>query len=249
MIAIDVNFRDVDRALEKFSKQLSKNVDDSIVELGQIAAYQLAYRVQPFGVSGKSKDILDKAIYKDIAKAYKTTGSTYAEIKLKNPNLAAAYLKAVEANDLREAERIVERVLVDYTAVQNTDDGEYLKSLRNQKGRVDTRKPMNLTNDGVVSNLKKKLSMRAGLVKAGFMKAGQALGWRRRIPKWLQQSIPLGSAKIIRNGYKTIVTIINHVRYASDVMPEGQIQIAIQNAYRNQLKKLKREIDALAKKV
>lgn len=246
MLRIDVNFQDVDRALERFSKQLNKDVEESVIELAQNAAYQLAYRVQPFGVANKSKDILDRAIYKDISKAYKTTGSTYAEIKKRNPSLAAAYLKAVELNDLREAESIVERVLSDYTAVQNDDSGEYLQSLRNGKGRVDSPKPMNLTNNGAVNDLKKRLSMRAGLVKAGFMKAGQALGWKRRIPKWLNQSLPLGSGKIRRNGYKTIVTIINHVRYASNVMPDSQVKAALQNAYRNQISKLKRQIKALA---
>jgi hypothetical protein len=248
MLKITVDYRDVERSLEKFSKALNKSVEESVIELGQSAAYQLAYRVQPFGVSNKSKEILHKAIYKDVSKAYKTTGTTYADIKLKNPKLAAAYMKAVEANDLRAAERIVDKVLSNYTAVEATDSGDYLQSIRNQKGRVDTDKPMNLTNEGQIKSLKDKLAPRAGLVKAGFMKAGESLGWKRRVPKWLQNAIPLGSSKILRNGYKTVVTLINHVRYASNVMSDSQAQAAIKNAYNNQIRKLKKQLQALGEK-
>lgn len=249
MIKVSTNFNDINRKLEKLSKDLNKDVEDSIIELGQVAAYQLAYRVQPYGVTGKAKETLEKAVYKDVSKAYKTTGRTYADIKIKNPKLAAAYMKAVENNDLAEAERIVEKVLSNYTSVTHDDEaGNYLQGLRNSKGRVDKDQPMNLTDQGSIKSIKDKMATRAGLVKAGFMKAGESLGSKRRVQKWLQKTGPIGDSKIVRNGYKTIVTLWNRVRYASNVMSSSAANAAIKNAYNSQLSKMKRQIAALAKK-
>jgi hypothetical protein len=138
---------------------------------------------------------------------------------------------------------------VDYTEVSSGDNGEHLQRLRNSRGRVDRRSPMNITDDNALLNIKKKAVMRAGLVKAGFLKAGEIIKSKFRVPKWLKSSENIGSAKVNNAGSKTTVTLTNNVRYASSMISPSDIQKAIRNAYVNQLKKMKRAIDALAKKV
>jgi hypothetical protein len=249
MISVKIDYKNLERSLNEFSTKLNKEVESSIVEMAQLGSRQLAHLTQPYGTSTKQKNILETAVYKDVNKAYSTIGRTFADLKVLNRRAAAAYIKAIKANDLTAAESIVEKVLINYTEVKNSDSGEYLQSLRNSRGRVETREPINIIDNGVIETIKKKSILRAGLVKAGFLKAGEIIKSKFRIPKWLRSSENIGSAKVNSRGSKTVVTLTNHVRYASSVISPGDIQKAIRNAYINQLKKLKFAIDALAKKI
>lgn len=249
MVKVSIDYTKLEKSLKDFSKKLDKEVSDSVVEMAQLASKQLAHHTQPFGTSEKQKNILQSAIYKDVNKAYSTIGRTYVDIKALDRSQAAAYINAIKANDLQAAENIIERVLVDYTEVKNSDAGEHLQSLRNSRGRVDRRSPMNLIDNGAIEDIKRKVVVRAGLVKAGFLKAGEAIKSKFRIPAWLRSSENIGSATVELRGSKTSVTLINHVRYASSMISPSNIQNALRKAHINQLKKLKRQIEALAKKV
>ena len=249
MVTVKIDSKNLEKSLNEFSKKLNKEVEENIVEMAQLGSRQLAHLTQPYGTSNKQKNILELAVYSDVSKAYSTIGRTYVDIRALDRGKAAAYIKAIKANDLQAAEKIIEGVLVDYTEVVNTDDGGYLQSLRNSRGRVDQRKPINLLDDNALANIKKKAIMRAGLVKAGFLKAGEIIKSKFRVPKWLKSSENIGSAKVNSAGSQTTVTLTNNVRYASSMITPSDIQKAVRNAYVNQLKKMKRAIDALAKKV
>jgi hypothetical protein len=249
MVSVKIDSKNLEKSLNEFSTKLNKEVSENIVEMAQLGSRQLAHLTQPYGTSGKQKTLLETSIYKDVSKAYSTIGRTYVDIRALDRGKAAAYIKAIKANDLQAAENIIEGVLVDYTEVSSGDNGEHLQRLRNSRGRVDTRSPMNITDDNALLNIKKKAVMRAGLVKAGFLKAGEVIKSKFRVPKWLKSSENIGSAKVNNAGSKTTVTLTNNVRYASSMISPSDIQKAIRNAYVNQLKKMKRAIDALAKKV
>lgn len=249
MVSVKIDYKDLEKSLNEFSNKLGKTVEDSIVEMAQVGSRQLAHLTQPYGIGTKQKTILETAVYKDVFKAYSTIGRTYTDIKALNRRKAAAYIKAIKANDLDTAESIIESVLVDYTEVTNGDNGEYLQSLRNSRGRVDERRPMNITDNNALERIKKTAIMRAGLVKAGFLKAGELIKSKTRIPKWLKSSENIANADVKRSGSATTVTLTNNVRYASSMISAADVQKAIKNAYINKLKQMKRAIDALAKKV
>lgn len=249
MISVKIDYKNLEKTLDEFSNKLGKTVEENIVEMAQLGSRQLSHLTQPYGTSNKQKTILENAVYKDVNKAYSTIGRTYVDIRALDRSKAAAYIKAIKANDLQAAENIIEGVLVDYTEVSAGDNGEHLQRLRNSRGRVDTRSPMNITDDNALANIKKKAIMRAGLVKAGFLKAGEIIKSKFRVPKWLKSSENIGSAKVNSAGSQTTVTLTNNVRYASSMITPSDIQKAVKNAYVNQLRKLKFAIDKLAKNV
>ena len=249
MIKVKIDYKDLEKSLNEFSKSLNKEVSDNIVEMAQLGSRQLAHFTQPYGVGTKQKDILQKAIYKDVNKAYSTIGKTYFDINALSKKDAAAYIEAIKANDLDTAERIVQRVLIDYKEVKNSDTGQYLQSIRDSKGRVPSYTPMNLTDRNSIEDIKKKVVVRAGLVKAGWLKAGEIIKSKFRIPAWLRSSENIASANVKLDKNKTVVTLTNHVRYTNSLITPADINKAVQRAYINQLRKLKRIIEALAKNV
>jgi hypothetical protein len=249
MVTVKIDYKNLEKSLNEFSKALDKEVGTQIVEMAALGSQQLARLTQPYGLATKQKTILENAVYKDVHKAYSGIGKTYVDLRALDRRQAAAYIKAVKMNDLNAAEEIVERVLSNYTEVRNNDDGGYLQSLRNSRGRVDTKQPMNILDDGVIEKIKKTAVLKAGLVKAGFLKAGEIVKSKFRIPKWLRSSENIGSAKVSNSKGKTVVTLTNHVRYSSSMISPADINKAVKNAYVNQLRKMKRAIEALAKKV
>jgi hypothetical protein len=249
MVTVKIDYKNLEKSLNEFSQKLDKEVSTQIVEMAALGSKQLAHLVQPYGLGTKQKNILETAVYKDVHKAYSSIGKTYVDLRALDRRKAAAYIKAVKTNDLTTAENIIESELVNYTEVKNSDDGGYLQSLRNSRGRVDTKQPMNILDDGVIDKIKKTAVLKAGLVKAGFLKAGEMIRSKFRVPKWLRSAENIGTAKVSGSKGKTVVRLTNRVRYASTMITPADINKAIRNAYVNQLRKMKRAIDALARNV
>jgi hypothetical protein len=247
-LKVTVDSSQLKRDLKKFTEALNKDAADSIIELAQTGCTQLAYRVEPYGITGKAKDISEKAIYKDINKVYWTNGRTYNAVKRINPRLAAAYSKAVNENDDQKAEKIVDSVINDFS-IKPMDSGQHLKASRNSRGRVSKPSPVNVDSVSDLERLKALKVLTGGTAKAGFLQAGESLGSKTRIQKWLKKAAGLGSSRIIRNGWETVVWIYNHVKYTSSVISETKIQQAVRNGYVNHLKKMQKQADKIASKV
>lgn len=249
MINIKIDDKALQQSFKEFTNKLNKTAEDSIIELARTGSTSLANHVEPFGTAKKAKNILEGSILKDISKAYHGTGKTYNEIRKISPNLAIAYIKAVKNNDLEAAERYARRAISNYQDVKYSDSGEYLQSIRGSKGRVTKDAPISLINDQEIESIRREKILSAGTAKAGFLQAGQSIGSKKRIPAWLKKSGVLGSSNIVRNGWKTVVTIINHVRYASNILSESRVNKAVRSAYKFHIKNLQRQVDKLAKNI
>jgi hypothetical protein len=248
MVKVKVDDAELKRQLKKFTIGLDKTAEDSITEMARIGATQLAYRVEPYGVTKNSQTILEGAVFKDISRTYWDTGRTYNEIKKLDRKLAAAYAAAMNDGDTSKAQSIAEQVISGFS-VGATDDGTHLERARNARGRVATPRPLGITGKAELDRLKARKALSAGTAKAGWLQAGASLGSKTRIAKWLKKAAALGSSQIIRNGWLTAVILVNHVRYASSVISDAKIQAAVSNAYRNHLKRLKKQLEALGRRV
>lgn len=248
MIKIKIDDKDFKAALVKFSKDLNKDVGDSIVEMAQIGARQLAIRSQPYGIDEKAENTSIKLVYKDIGKAYHTIGRTYKEIITNNPKFAIPFLKAVNNNDYVLAEHYADKA-IEYNGVANSDDGSFLEASRNgSKQHVGKISPRSIADRSSIDRIKELKIKTIGLAKAGWLNAGAAIGSKSRVPKWLRKGLALGTGTVIKNGVLTVVNLINNVRYAESVITESAISAAMNNAYRNQIKKLVMQINNLTKK-
>jgi len=247
MINAKTDDRHFKKYLKDFSVKVGKTAEDSVKSLAAMGARQIANDVQPFGLANKSKDILEKAVYKDISKTYWDTGRTYNAIKKIKPKLAAAYAKAINEGEPNKAEKIAQSVFSGFE-VNAMDSGRHLKASRSIKGRVINPDPMGITDRSQLEAFKAKQALTAGTAKAGWLQAAKSLGSKSKIAAWLNKTGNLGTSSIIKNGWKTIVTVMNNVRYASAVISDSKIQQAINKAYRNNLKIMERKIQALANK-
>jgi len=135
MIKVTIDDAELKRKLVKLTTDLNKSASDSIVEMARIGATQLAYRVEPYGTSNKSKTILENAIHKDMNKVYFDNAQTYNAIKKINPRLAHAYSAKIREGDYTTAQEIAAKAIPDIEQSVN-DPGTYLEASRNSRGRV-----------------------------------------------------------------------------------------------------------------
>jgi hypothetical protein len=154
-------------------------------------------------------------------------------------------------NEQHNAEKIAESVLGAKFDTGNVGNGSYLDISRNTKGRVMV--PQNIIgvkDKSEIDQFKAKKRLRAGLMKAGWVTAGNAIKAKTRVAAWLKKGISsLGSGRIFKTGWKTTVELVNRVKYASENISSSEVQAAVQNAYTNKVKQLKKQVEHLAKKV
>jgi hypothetical protein len=113
-----------------------------------------------------------------------------------------------------------------------TDDGSYLQSHRNSKGRVSVglqKKPLKRAD---YEKIKQRLVKTAGLVKAVWLQAASQLSAKVRVPAWLRKGEDLADVVVTKRS----VTITNKVKYASNLITDKQIENAIKNAYKGLFK-------------
>lgn len=184
---IKVKITTPDDYWKTIERKLNKTVEEGIIDVARLAAQKCATSTFPSGTSGKVKNSLHNAIFKDINRAYLVDNNT-----------------------------------------EETDDGSYLMSNRNAKGRVSVglqRKPMKRAD---YEQLKERFVKTAGMVKAGWLQAALQLSPKVRVPAWLRKDQDLADVQIT----KTSVTITNKVQYASNLITERQIKNAIINSYK-----------------
>ena len=248
MIKAEMDTRQVERDLNRLRGDLDKLSDQSVIEMAQLGSRQLAYRIDPYGLDNKSKDTAEKAIYKDVNKAYDYVGQTFNKLMQLDKNMAYAYMNAIKRNDLDAAERYARKVFVSFK-VRNTDSGNHLESVRGSDGRVIHNSPvMGISSDSEIDKIKNQKKVTAGTAKAGWLQAGKSIGSKFRIPRWLTKKYTLGYSNKKKTADGMEVTLINNVTYASEVLTESKVREAVKNAYDNQMSKIKRQIAALTKK-
>lgn len=247
MLKVTIDDSVLKQKLVKLTTDLNKSASESIIEMAGIAANQLAIRVEPYGTSNKSKTILENAIHKDLNKVYLDNAATYNAIHKINPKLSHAYSAQIRKGDFNKAQEIAAKAIPKMTQ-STSDSGNYLEGFRNARGRVKAVSPMNILDSTSLDVLHAKKVLMAGTAKAGWLQAGKSLGAKTRVPKWLKKAGTLGSSNVVKNGWKTVVALINHVRYSSSVTTPAKINAAVKNAYVNQIKKLEKQVAYIASK-
>lgn len=132
-----------------------------------------------------------------------------------------------------------------------TDDGGYLESRRNNKGRVSRREKQMFISVSNFEEIQKNKVKTVGEVKAAWLAAAKSLVTTKRnpIPAWLRKSVERGYSMVKGARFGTTVTLVNTVRYASSVIKPADIQKSIGYAYKNYVSFINRKMAALAKKV
>jgi transposase len=250
MIRGQFDSRELDRKLKTLSKDLNKTAEQTVTEIAQIGAKQLAYRMQPWGLNEKAKKVSENAVNKDINRAYDYIGQTYNTLRKVSPRLATAYAVAAREGNFTQAEKYARRVIADYKMRSSDAGAAHLDSVRGRRGRVPSTNTnvMGIKSNSEIDNIKVEMVERAGYAKAGWLQAGKNIRAKARIPSWLVKSERLGYGTIMSKGWGTVVTLTNLVTYVSNLLT-GQI-IANAQAYgiKNQVSKMQRAVNRVAKK-
>lgn len=248
MIKIAIDTSQYEQKMKEFTKKLNKDAGDSIVELAQSSARQLAISTEPRGLTGKAKDISQNAVFFDFSKAYDYVGQTYNRLKAINFKTAIAFAKAVQAGDLQQAEKYARKYIGGFE-MKTSDDGGHMDSVRNNKGRVkDNAETMGISDNSALQRIAEAKSKNIAYSKLAWLQAAQSLGAKTRIPAWIRKDKTYGSSRVLRNGWSTIIELHNRISYATNVLTTGKMRMALRAGYRNHLNKLQRQIDALCRK-
>lgn len=248
MVKASLDDAQLQKKLKQLTRDLNKKAADSIIEMAQSGGRQLAIRVQPYGLGQKTKDNLQKMVYKDIHKAYDYVGQTFRELYKINKSTAYAFSRAANNGDLKAAEMYAKTVMANFE-MQYSDSGQHLDSVRTQNGRVASgAKVMGISNDSEIDNIKAKKVTTAGMAKAGWLQAAKSLGSKARIDKFFRKSENLGTSSVNRRQWETVVYLHNKVTYVSELLTPSTINAAIKNAYTNQVKKLEKQLQYITKK-
>ena len=236
------------RRLDAYSREVNKTAEEVIKDMASLGGRNLANKTFPAGTNNKVKDTLHKSIFKDINKAYGTEPMIYAAIAKKNQTLARRYGALVEQGRHEQAAQVAKQAVEGFQGYASSDSGSHLESLRNQKGRVDTRQQLTVSQ-GDYEQIKATKVLKAGLVKTAWLQAAESIGKPIRIPKWLKKSASLGTSQVEGESWGVSVTLINSVRYASSLITPNIIQKTIGQTYKGFMKFIERRLSAAARRV
>lgn len=248
MFKASLDNRSLERSLKKLTKDLNKTAEQTITEMAQIGGRQLAHVIEPYGLGEKAKEISEKAIYKDVHRAYDYVGQTYNALRKISQKIAIAFSNAVRNNDFTAAERYARKYLPGFE-MRHSDSGNHLEKVRGPRGRVPASVPvMGISNSSDLDGIKEQKKLTAGLAKAGWLQAAKNISSKTRVPSWLRKKQNVGYAKKASSGWNFSVTLYNTVRYASALTTGAKKMQAVRWAYRNQVKRMERQLNAITSK-
>jgi hypothetical protein len=190
---VNIQIINPDRYWATLQRKLGLTMSEGLKDVARLACERAAKSTFPSGITNKTKEALEKSIYKDVNHAY-----------LAVPN-----------------ERLP------------SENGDYLFSHRNERGRVPSTTRQKAISFSDYTNIKQNLVKNAGMAKAGYLDAAKQLKDTVRVPVWLRKRQVLATVSIS----DTTIVVINHVKYASNLITDKQLQNAMENAFKGLLKR------------
>lgn len=251
MIGIDIDTSDFDRDLTKFRRQLGGSMKDQYKKMAALTCRRLAGMTPPVGTGNKQRDILRKAILKDVGATYYDVGRTANVIKQESGDrMQAAFLEAVHEGDYSRAEIVVRNTLHNIDQFRHTpESGKLARNRTTSKKRVpDNSRPQIVMQKSGINDIKNKGILTAGLAKAGWMGIARLMDLKTKVPVWLRTS-GFSSYDYTTNGTKFQLTATNEVNYASNLLSEREINRGIYTAVKYYMKNLDREVQKKLDKI
>lgn len=178
--AVSDLFEELSRVTKKDLPQILR---DHAQMLGRYAASYTAPFAGDDGLSNSVRDMGRSAVARDIRRVYVGAGGLWRQIKNSpHPKLAAVFWKAAKTGNYFTVRQIMKKV--GSTAVNLDfvpwDNGERHRKARNNRGRVNKRKPYVVIERGAVEGYVKMVQKRVGLTKSGWTNAATQISTRGR---------------------------------------------------------------------
>jgi hypothetical protein len=213
--------RDFEKRMANYGKIVQKTHSETMVELGKSVARQLAHRTQPYGLSDA------------VGEKYAASIRTQVGRALNNANLTEGSGTVATEHGARRDGR-----------------GRVPKSLAD-KGQFK-REPIEIIDRNEYA---KRKAANAGMLKAAWIAAGEALGGPKmsRVKKWIGKHVSKmeGKAKVFVGGIfkHHEIWLTNSVAYAGRALRKGDMQKAVNEAFRRQLRTMIIQIKKAEEKI
>jgi len=239
--------KEFQRTLERYAKTSKKGMTKSLIQIAGKAGEDLAFTTSVWGNKKASQKAMDKGVISDARTAYPKRGVIYKMLKEHDPRKAAAFNKAMRAEDVVAAEKIAASVM---PVKIGKDSGSFLQKLRNKRGRVvNPKRVMVGLSAPEVNAIIKKNKQSVGTGKAGWFSATRSLPGKVKNPlKWLKKSSSLGSSKVKKARNGTTVSITNRVKYIRQEIKATSVRRAVKKSNKNFLKFMKIVLEKAAAK-
>ena len=250
MISLSIDSSGLTKKLKSLSKDIDYGAKEYIDELARNSTAMMARRVQPFGVSNSQKEILEKAVYKDINKVYKDNPRVYNKLKKDvSIGVASGYMRAAMAGDYEKAEKIARTYIDGYQSFISSDsEGSKLDSYRSKNsGRVEKDVSVVVTDMNFLDELKIKKAKSIGLVKSAFMEISSKFGRKTRVPAWLRKKSSIGDIYRSSNKLRYSVIVHNKIRYSRKLISNTEIHNCIKRTSRQLMNILKKRFAKYSK--
>lgn len=229
---------DVMGSVIRFSQVAGRGLEQEIIGIARLVAVSLAASTQPYGKGNAVRDQGRKRVESDIRKVFRTPSNLYQQLLEDDENEARKFWRAATEGNSKWMEAILRDNQIDLE-LGSSPVPSYHDAARGHNGRVKGRARMLVTKPQELRRYIAKRQKMVGFAKSGWALAADDCGGHRGIPAWAssKHSGSHGGAIIRRDAARPHVLLMNHVRYVDQILPERQINTAIEIAYQRAIKR------------
>ena len=246
-------------ALKKHPEKIARTTESIVKQEARSLAVNLGAATLPTGMGEGSNKKLQKRIEDDIKRIFPSKDNAwkvFEYLKRDDERLAKAFWVAYKSQDQKAQTRILRRAKLP----KGIDPAAHQSARRKGKVPPDA-KSISFAPDTRLNAYMRRTQKKAGLAKAGWAAAANALGGRvrtrsratgksiQRFPKFvrtLQKRSNIGGA-LFRGGPRAYAKIWNIVPYIGDALPENLYYNALDQAEREFVNALNRSVQYLNK--
>lgn len=254
MMTAKIDMQKLGVSVVKWSKKFGDTNEETVVRLTTFLSRDLAKKMQPWGVSGKQRKLIEGAIAKDVRKSVRTVDNAYFD-KLVSGEKRSVRFRGKWVNVTQD------RLIKGYLSLSN-----HVDSLRSKStGKVDKRKvnagSVKITSErflrAAIILRKEKAGLSKGLwlvagrkaARLASSKAGLSVstrGWPGNVAEYKSR---LASASIKRGTFNPIVTIENRspMTRMERYLKASDLKGSFFRAYRATISQYKRAVDRINK--
>ncbi|WP_395736278.1 hypothetical protein [Prosthecobacter sp.] len=233
-LSLSVETREIQAAFRRLAEVTGKKLGVVVKQNARLIAWNLAHNTQPYGMDLATKKMGEAAVLRDVGRVYSAASAIFKKLQdTGQVKVAKEWYKLVKIGGYGKAEKLLKSTSLQErnTPIFAPLDPSLHDQARNSRGRVVRHRPAQILPDAKdLRNYGAKRKALVGFGKAGWITAGASLGSITRVPAWItrHKGIAPGRANDQSNRtYDPFVTFTNAVRYASSILPEGQIAAAL----------------------
>lgn len=234
LLSVEVEQEKLQLAFHKYAAVTGKKLGAVVKQNARLIAWNLMHNTQPYGMTLASRKMGDAAVMRDVGKVYAPASAVYKELlETGAAKIAKSWYKLVKSGEFKKAEDILRKTTITdrNASIASPLNPELHRKQRNNRGTVTRHRAAQIVPDA--KEIKEYGKQRAALVgfgKAGWLTAASSLGTISRVPAWITRhkgKAPGHADDHTDRNTDPYVVLHNDVRYASRIIPDGEVAAAL----------------------